>query len=209
MGLSKRVVALVSGAVIGATLLAGCGANADTGTTGTKESSASVSTGTEDNEAYDNTFKQNADGSFESGGIHFPLKEKVTYTYWRPSDTLMLDANDGDIANSKFFKELERRTNVHFDFIVPAAGTEKEQYNLTITSGDLPDVMSGVSYYTDGIDNGIDDGYFLDLTQLLKKYAPDYMNVLENEDEVKNMTLDSGRMGTMGNVMTHVQSPFA
>ena len=209
MGITKRVVALVSGVAIGATLLVGCGSNTNTETANTKESSAGVSTGIDENEDYDNTFKQNEDGSFESGGIHFPLKDKVTYTFWRTADALALDSNDGDIANSEFFKELERRTNVHFNFIVPAAGTEQEQYNLTITSGELPDVMSGVNYYTDGLDNGIDDGYFLDLTDLLKKYAPDYLKVLEDEKEVVNMTLDSGRMGAMGYVMTHPQNPFA
>ena len=160
-------------------------------------------------ETADNAFVQNEDGSFISGGISFPLEEKMTFTFWRSADANMLDVCDGDINNNTFFQELERRTNVHFDFVTPAVGTEREQYSLMITSGNLCDVMSNPDYYADGIQAGVEDEYFLDLTELLPVYAPDYMRVLEESGEAANTFNDDGTVATMGMIFDRFQAPLA
>ena len=160
-------------------------------------------------ETADNAFVQNEDGSFISGGIKFPLEEKMTFTYWRSADANVLDVCDGDINNNTFFQELERRTNVHFDFVTPAVGTEKEQYNLMITSNHLCDVMSNPDYYADGVQAGVEDEYFLDLTDLLPQYAPDYMRVLMETGEAANTINDDGTISTMGMIFDRYQAPLA
>ncbi len=198
---TTRALALALAGALAASTLTACGA-------GKEDSSGSSSTKVDITPAADNTFVQNEDGSFVSGGIKFPLEEKVTYTFFRTADATTLDVNGGDVANNEFWQELERRTNVHFEFITPAVGTEREQYNLTITSGELPDVMSNTAYYQDGLDNGIDDGYFLDLTDLLPIYAPDYLAVLEATGQAKDVMTDDGRYASIGMIFNHPQAPF-
>ena len=80
-----------------------------------------------------------------------------------------------------------------------ASGSEREQFNLMLSSGESADLMfispTGLNY-PDGLDAAIDDGYFLDLTDLLPKYAPNYLGAIEaSSDEVKRgVVTDSSAM---------------
>ncbi len=114
----------------------------------------------------------------------FPLEEKVTLTVWMMNESALINATDGDMNNAPFFQELEKRTNVHIEWVVPAAGTETEQFNLMLASGDLCDIMYfNNAYYSESLDAAVEDGYFLDLTDLLPIYAPDYLAALAETDE--------------------------
>ena len=200
---NKALALLVAGTM---SLLAACGGGGASSAPASG-SAAAPSTQTAGQPA-DTTFVQNEDGSFVSGGIQFPLAEKKTYSFFTTPDARTMDLLGGDMNNSTFWQEFERRTNIHFDFITPAVGTEREQYNLTITSGDLPDVMSDPAYYTEGLDAGIDDGYFLDLTDLVPVYMPEYLEVINATGQQKNLVTDTGRTGALGMVFTHFQAPF-
>ena len=103
-----------------------------------------------------------------------------------------MDLTGGDMYNNTFWAEFTRRTNVHFEFITPAVGTEREQYNLVITSGELPDVMSDPSYFQDGLDAAVEDEYFMDLTDLIPVYMPDYVAAVEASGQGKELVTDSG-----------------
>jgi len=201
-----KLAALVLTGLMAISVLSACAPNTSTQptTTGSSETQATTET-----TKADTSFQKNEDGSFVSGGIKFPLEEKVTYSFFRTSDAKTLEVNGGDIGNNEFWIELEKLTNVHFEFITPAIGTEREQYNLQITSGNLPDVMSNPDYYRDGLDNGIDDGYFLDLTDLIPDYAPEYLKVLEASGQAKNVKTDTNRFASMAMIFKEVQAPFA
>ena len=101
-----------------------------------------------------------------------PLSEEtVTFTYWKPTHTnarqLMTDYNGNEI-----YQELERRTNVHIEWIHPAAGQEAEQFNLLVAANDLPDFIcmeSGASY-PGGAAKAIADGVFLPLEVYVAQY---------------------------------------
>lgn len=202
-----RRFALILAIIMMIMILAGCNVPSTPSTTST--TSQSTSSTTQSTTEPDRSFVQNADGSFISGGIEFPLKEKMTYTFFRPADALTLDALGGDIQNSTFWQELEARTNIHFEFITPALGTEREQYNLIITSGELPDILSNPGYFSSGLDAGVDDGYFVDLTSLLPIYAPEYLAVVEQSLGAKDILTDTGRHIALAMVFTHPQLPFA
>ena len=47
----------------------------------------------------------------------------------------------GDFNDSYFFKWYEELTNVHIDFIVPAAGSEGEAFQLLFASDSMPDMV--------------------------------------------------------------------
>ncbi len=200
-----KILAFTLAVVILISLLAGCSGAQSTTTTSTSQNTTSSTTSI----STDHTFVLNEDGSFVSGGVKFPLAEKKTYTFFITPDATTMDITGGDINNNTFWQEFERLTNVHFDFITPAVGTEREQYNLTISSGDLPDIMSDPDYYQDGLDNGLEEGYFLDLTALLPVYAPEYMDLLMGSGEENNVKTDSGRYASMAMIYNHVQPPFA
>lgn len=146
--------------------------------------------------------------------VSLPLtEEKETLTVWMVNDISTMDVCGEDLNNSPFFKELERRTNVHIEWIIPPAGTEQEQYNLLMTSGKLPDLMytyAGVATYSKGVDAAVDDGYLLDLTDLLPQYAPHYLAALAAcpEDVQKGVRTDSGRYVLMHTLLQEAQNPY-
>lgn len=92
--------------------------------------------------------------------------------------------------------------NVEVEFIHPPVGQETEQYNLMLTGDDLPDIIThgwGIpDSYPGGADAAIDDGYFLDLKDLIAEYAPNFQKILDTNEVVrKAVTTDSGYVWNM------------
>ena len=197
--MKKKGIALLLSLIMTSSVIAGCGSSdADTGksTVSTKESPATVATA-------------------EAGELTLPLTDKTeTITVWMTNDTTAMAKNGGDYNNNPYYKELEARTNVHVDWQVPAAQTESEQFNLLFTSGNLPDVMyystSQNIAYKDGLDAAVEDGYFLDLTDLLPKYAPHYLEALKKSSEnvQKAAVTDEGRYVQIYSILQTSQPSF-
>lgn len=146
--------------------------------------------------------------------VTLPLTdEKATLTVWAKSDSTLMNACDGDMNNVPFYQELEKQTNVHINWVVPTSGSEQEQFSLLISSGELPDIVfqsPPTIYYSDGNDAAVDDGYFLDLTDLMKQYAPNYLaSVAAGGKEVqKSVITDSGKYVGFYDIMTEVEPPW-
>lgn len=190
-------------------LLTGCGDSA-AGTPGSTEDDRQ-----EKNLASDDRINRENAEETPSTDASLPIvDEPATLQVWMPSDVAQMNVCAGDLNNTEFYKQLEERTNVHIEWINPASGTEQESLNLAIASGELPDIIitgSRTVNYIDGYDAAIDDGYYLDLTDLLPQYAPNYMAWLEanGEDFIKACKTDNGRFAFMGAFMRVEQTPFS
>lgn len=197
-----KMAALAMSVCMAVTVFAGCGgqddgaANADVAGTeqGVKKDEAKE-------EVKEETAVQGTEDSGEAsqgGGISFPLEEQVTLTMWAPfnvnASTVMEDYN-GSIV----FQEMEKRTNVHIEFIHPAIGQDSEQFNLMIASQEYPDmIMGGISNYKGGGDLAVEEGVFLELNDLIAQYAPNYTAILEADPEAKRQaSSDNGIMSAM------------
>ncbi len=193
MKCTKRVTSVVAAALVAAALLTSCG--------GSDKKGGSVAAVKSDNHYLTNKeFKE----------VQLPLcEEKTTLTIWTSNDVVTMNLCGGDLNKVPFFEELEKRTNVHIEWSVPASGSETEQQNLLWASGDLPDILYYMSY-TDGIDAAIDDGYLLDLTPYADAYMPNYMAAINNGNpELQKMTrTDSGRIAQVQYIMQDEQPPF-
>lgn len=133
----------------------------------------------------------------------YPIsKEKITLTMWYPmGDSLgeLADYND-----SEFWQWYEEKTNIHIEFIVPATGTEKDNFNLLFASGDMPDLIYSnppqYGVYRGGEDAAIEDGYFVNIVDYLDK-APNYVSWLSShEDFGRAAFTDTGKMYGMWGV---------
>lgn len=140
------------------------------------------------------------DARYDLAALGLPLSdEKVTLTFWWPQ------AKDlGELSSpgeSELIQYLEEITNVHIEWIVPAAGTEETAYQLLFTSDEMPDIVmqsrSPYLVYRNGQDAAIDDGYFVDLNNYLD-CMPNYLAFLETQPDYKPMGLtDSGKREAM------------
>ncbi len=136
------------------------------------------------------------------------VDEPTTLTVWMPMDS-NFSTTSSDYNDNEFFKELEKRSGVHIDFMTPASGEETTNFNLMIASGQLPDIIVRSDLYTEGLDSAIEEGYYLDLTPYLDTYLKDYNTVRTASDKVlKDTTTDSGKVAALYSIYTEVQGPW-
>ncbi len=127
--------------------------------------------------------------------VSYPLtEEKLTLSAWWPKVNTTQFYNSA--AESPIFLAMEELTNVNFDFIHPISGQEQENFNIMVSSGDYPDLISGVeTYYTGGGDAAVESGIIIELSELIDKYAPNYSIARTATDTIKKETVtDSGNM---------------
>ncbi|NOU65469.1 extracellular solute-binding protein [Paenibacillus sp. LMG 31461] len=116
---------------------------------------------------------------------------KLSYWVGMPTDGARVMKNYND---SLFYQELEKKTSVKVDFQHPAIGSEKEQFNLLIASGNLPDVIEyNFMNYPGGPEKAISDKVAIPLNDLIAKNAPNLKKYLDEHPELKrDVTTDSG-----------------
>ncbi|WIV11643.1 extracellular solute-binding protein [Proteiniborus sp. MB09-C3] len=116
--------------------------------------------------------------------------EKITIKYWVPFSPNQYIQS---LNESEMYKELEKRTGVHVDFIHPTEGEESEKFNLLLNSKELPDVIQTYAGdYKGGMDKAIEDGVYLRLNELIDKYAPNFKKLREEDPELARQTMTDG-----------------
>lgn len=185
---SKRIVSFVMSIAFLLVIVAGCG-NSGTGTTPASGTASSVAAG--------------SDGGASTADATYPLsKNTVTLKAWWPKVSIMKYYNSA--ADTPFFKAMEKKTNVKINFIHPASGQEQENFNIMVSSGDLPDLISGVeTYYKGGGDAAVDSGIIVNLNELIEKSAPNYQKARTATPEIQKQTVtDSGNMVAVHRIYT-------
>ncbi|MGL6175010.1 MAG: extracellular solute-binding protein [Cellulosilyticaceae bacterium] len=137
------------------------------------------------------------------------VEGQKSFTYWVPmhGNAATILKNYGE---SKMYQELEKRTGVKIEFVHPPQGSEKEQFNIMINSGDYPDMISQPSAYTGGNDKAIDDGVYLRLNELIDENAPNYKALRDSNPEIARQTItDAGNIWSMACIQGEVEPPWA
>lgn len=102
-----------------------------------------------------------------------------------------------------FWASVEENLGVELDFKQASEAVGNEQYNLMIASGDMTDLiwesncgaMGATSVYTGGYDKAIEDDVYVDLTDVIPEYAPNYWAILSADDNLrKDLTTDTGKL---------------
>ncbi|NMO95462.1 extracellular solute-binding protein [Paenibacillus lemnae] len=168
---------LLSGLLVGS-LLAGC-----TGGGKNQESENNNNPGTNDGEVQEALTE-----------IPLPITdESFTIDYWRANDaklTASLD-NFGEMAS---YKKKEELTGIKTKFTHPPLGQQKDQFNLLVSTNELPDII----YYNwadaiGGPEKMIEDGRIIRLNELIDQYAPNLKKIIDSDPDVKKqISLDDG-----------------
>lgn len=167
-----RSISILIGTALICSMLTAC--SADKTTDSRESTSASVSSTT------------SSEASVEAGSISYPLKTDVTLTYW---GTTMFPQNVTRQEDVPFLQELEKRTGVKVKYTMVTGDTDviNQKFNLMIASGNLPDIIDGVSRFSGGEASAVKNGYILSLNDIMKKNAPDYLKYLEEHPIVDKM----------------------
>lgn len=180
----RKPVAVLAAMATVASLLAGCGSKTGgTSSTGgeTKETS----------KAAEGSSNANAGGE-----VSYPLADGGELTYWLQLNT-NASANFTNLGETELGKALQEQTGITIKFQHPAAGADqaKEQFNLIVADGNLPDIMEWqwVKMYPGGPEKAIKDGVIIPLNDIIDQYCPNLRKYLtENPDVDKMIKTDDG-----------------
>lgn len=123
----------------------------------------------------------------------YPVKTDKTLKVWMQLNS-NLASTVKNFGEAPIAKELEKKTGIKVEYIHPIVGQEKEQFNLLLASGGMPDIIE-YNWYTfpGGPEKAITDGYILKLNEVIDKYAPDLKDYLQKNKEVdKQVKTDAG-----------------
>lgn len=177
-------VALASVFAVGA--IAGCSGKGSTDKAA--ESSAAPSA------AASGTASATASGT--NGTDDTPYPKSITYWVSLNPNAAATMKSYSEIAA---YQELEKKTGTKVTFQHPPVGQEKDQFNLMLASGQLPDVIEyGWGGAAKGPDSLIQNKQILPLNDLIAKYAPNLTKVLNDNPEFRKLvTTDEGNMYVM------------
>lgn len=118
--------------------------------------------------------------------------ETVTLTVGIPQNS-----NVSDYKDNAFTKYLEETANVKlkFSFFSSTPSEYKQQLALMCSANEkLPDVLLGFSFDQYQTNQYGEDGFFIDLTDYIEAYAPNYRAQLENlDEETRDYILNKGK----------------
>ena len=180
----RKPVAVLAAMATVASLLAGCGSKTE-GTSSTDGETKETS------KAAEGSSNANAGGE-----VSYPLADGGELTYWLQLNT-NASANFTNLGETELGKALQEQTGITIKFQHPAAGADqaKEQFNLIVADGNLPDIMEWqwVKMYPGGPEKAIKDGVIIPLNDIIDQYCPNLKKYLtENPDVDKMIKTDDG-----------------
>ena len=179
----KKGLALLTTTALTASMLAACGGGKDETTAAAGGSEKETTTAAAGKET---TGEAQASGTPTE--VTYPLAEGGKLTYWVQLNSNAA-ANYTNLGDTEFGKALQEQTGVDIEFQHPAAGQEKEQFNLIIADGNLPDLMeyNWVKGYPGGPEKAIRDGVIIPLNDVIDQYCPNLKAYLAEHPEVDKM----------------------
>ncbi len=180
----KKMMALVLTLSMVLPLASGCGTDGD------------VSGSTGDTGSSSETVEPAAVESDEASGL--PLSANQGYpkegeiSVWHVWSSDFLDS----VEEVKIVDSLQEVTGISVDWTTVSTGERDEKFGILLSSGDLPDLIyAQTSEYPGGVTQGVEDGVFLDVTEFAQTYVPNYIALIESNEEVrKDVTSDDGRL---------------
>ncbi|PZE21522.1 ABC transporter substrate-binding protein [Paenibacillus xerothermodurans] len=130
----------------------------------------------------------------DTGGNTSEEGGKLTsLTYWTTM-TGQAAVSMKSYGEMEVYKGIESITGVKVNFQHPPQGQDAEQFNLMLTSGQLPDVIEyHWTSFPGGPEKAVKDGRIIKLNELIDQHAPNLKKVLESNPEwKKQVTTDDG-----------------
>lgn len=177
--MKKKGIALLLTAALTASMLTGCGSGQNQGEEGKSQ------------EAGGKTQESGTETQASSEAPADDLSQARTFSAWLFPDDYKYYSGYGENPVVKYLCE---KFNTTIEFQQPPMGSEQDQFNLMMGTGEYTDVME-VTYSQDSVSNLYQDGVIVDLAPYIDLYMPNYKEFLqkpENEDIYKAMYDENG-----------------
>ena len=144
-----------------------------------------------------NKTSENNNGEFtKTTNGEYPIQTEEKLTYWCDMSG-HVSTHAKSLNDTVFAKSLIERTGINVEFIHPVAGgsgSNSEQFNLMIASGDLPDIIeSDWGSYPGGPEQALSENIIIKLNDILDEISPNLNNFYNENPEIrKQMQTVSG-----------------
>lgn len=128
--------------------------------------------------------------------IQMPLTEEpITFTLFMSGNPQAQNYFQ-DMSQNIFYSKLEELSGVHIEFSLIHPKNFDTYFELQMASGDYCDIYSeNACAYSGGFDAAIEDEVYIDLTDMLEEYAPNYYALIHSsEDNLRYAYTDAGRI---------------
>ncbi len=211
----KRIVALLLALMMLSTVISGCGTTDSSATFSDNVAASSTSqapatpekssneTSTTEETAMDSELVGSSVENTASPGsypVSLPICEERIEIDWFTGDIGYLWSMLDDINENITLQELEKRTNIHINWTF--ASNDTSECTLMIASGDWVDVIDNANaQYPGGVTAGVADGVFLDLTDAINDWMPNYKSYLDADDVLLRNCMDTnGRINFISKI---------
>ncbi|MBQ7901024.1 MAG: extracellular solute-binding protein, partial [Clostridia bacterium] len=114
-----------------------------------------------------------------------------TLSIYAPISNYALKAGAKDNNDTLYFQTIEELTGCHVEWIHPAVGADEEKFNLTIASGNLPDMMvASWSTIQGGAKMYADDAVIIPLKELMEENMPNLVAYNKEKPQVAKQYID-------------------
>lgn len=176
--LFKRVSSLALAGVC-ALSFAGCGGNADVSSSVAPSADAQVQAGNAGGET------ASEDGT-QAGTAELDHSDTVEFSIWRAAKDYKYYT---DYAENPVVKYLNNKFNVKMTFQLPPMGSETDNFNLMVGTGDYTDLMC-TENSTTSLSSLYEDGVIIDLEDYAKQYMPNYYKMMNDYPNYKKAAYD-------------------
>mgnify|MGYP000927671350 FL=1 len=161
----------------------------------------SKSTGSNNKASEDSTVAENkengnsAEGIFDESGVseegQFPIvKDRIELTVMVPSSTSIQD-----ITTNDFTQWYEDKTNIKINWIVVPAESLTDKVNISLSSGDMPDIYLDCNITQTQQSVYGSQGAFLPLNDYIEKYGAVYKDIASQINGLNEvMTMSDGKI---------------
>jgi len=149
-------------------------------------------------------------GGTEGEELSYPIVTdgSITLTWFYPVMSPMWPSKYENLSENYAWTEIQKNTGINIVFDSPTMEMSDERFNLMVNSGQYTDLAT-VMDYTGGGDKAIEDGVFLRLNELMDRYAPDYMAILNSDpNNLRDATTDEGNRWRFCQVTEGLQLAF-
>ena len=126
--------------------------------------------------------------------VEFPFTDVPTTLNWfLPAPNLPQNGGMEGYKDFETIQMLNQASNVEMQFTEVPFMAYSEQFNLVCASGDLPDLLYGVSnYFAAGLTAAKEQDIIISVNDYLETCAPDYLRLIDEKGLEKQVKNDNG-----------------
>jgi putative aldouronate transport system substrate-binding protein len=189
---SRKIMATMLSAMMGLSMLSGCGGSGAGTTTkaaaaATKAAAATTKAAAATTKAAAATTKAAAGTTTKAAASNDKPYAGTTLTYWVPLHA-NVSASVSNLGDTNWAKEVEKQTGITIKFTHPTSNNIDEGFNVMTASGEYPDIIEYTwTKYPGGTSAAVKDGLIIKLNDIFKSDAPNMKKILDEHKDIDKM----------------------